>query len=77
MIKSGMMLAQVKAARLPAISVAKNGKTTGPWTTDMFVEAGRITALAAEAGSRQQAVRSYVFADSRQLPAASPKETRS
>jgi hypothetical protein len=39
MIKSGMTLAQVKAARPTRDYDARYGKTTGPWTTDMFVEA--------------------------------------
>jgi cyclase len=39
MIKNGMTLAQVKAARPTRDYDARYGKTTGPWTTDMFVEA--------------------------------------
>ena len=39
MIKSGMTLAQVKTARPTRDYDARFGKTTGPWTTDMFVEA--------------------------------------
>jgi cyclase len=39
MIKSGMTLAQVKAARPTRDYDARYGKMTGPWTTDMFVEA--------------------------------------
>jgi glyoxylase-like metal-dependent hydrolase (beta-lactamase superfamily II) len=39
MIKSGMTLAQVKAARPTRDYDARYGKTSGPWTTDMFVEA--------------------------------------
>jgi cyclase len=38
MIKSGMTLAQVKAARPTRDYDARYGKTSGPWTTDMFVE---------------------------------------
>jgi cyclase len=39
MIKNGMTVAQVKAARPTRDYDARYGKTTGPWTTDMFVEA--------------------------------------
>ena len=39
MIKKGQTLAQVKAARPTRDYDARYGKTTGPWTTDMFVEA--------------------------------------
>ena len=39
MIKNGMTLAQVKAARPTRDYDARYGKTTGAWTTDMFVEA--------------------------------------
>ena len=39
MIKQGMTLAQVKAARPTRDYDARYGKQTGPWTTDMFVEA--------------------------------------
>jgi cyclase len=39
MMKNGMTLAQVKAARPTRDYDARYGKTTGPWTTDMFVEA--------------------------------------
>ena len=39
MIKNGMTLAQVKAARPTRDYDARYGKTTGPWTTDMFVDA--------------------------------------
>lgn len=38
MIKNGMTLAQVKAARPTRDYDARYGKTTGAWTTDMFVE---------------------------------------
>jgi hypothetical protein len=34
-----MTLAQVKAARPSRDYDARYGKQTGPWTTDMFVEA--------------------------------------
>ena len=39
MIKKGATLAQVKAARVTADYDARLGATSGPWTTDMFVEA--------------------------------------
>jgi hypothetical protein len=35
----GMTLAQVKAARPTLDFDGRYGSTTGPWTTDMFVEA--------------------------------------
>jgi hypothetical protein len=35
----GMTLAQVKAARPTMDFDGRYGATTGPWTTDMFVEA--------------------------------------
>lgn len=38
-IKAGATLAQVKAARITADYDARYGATTGPWTTDMFIEA--------------------------------------
>lgn len=39
MINAGATLQQVKAARLTADYDPRFGATTGPWTTDMFVEA--------------------------------------
>jgi cyclase len=39
MIKKGATLAQVQAARLTADYDTRFGATSGPWTTDMFVEA--------------------------------------
>ena len=39
MIKNGASLQQVKAARLTADYDDRYGATSGPWTTDMFVEA--------------------------------------
>lgn len=39
MIKKGMSLAQVKAARPTRDYDKRYGRTTGSWTTDMFVEA--------------------------------------
>ena len=39
MIKQGMTLEQVKAARPTLDYDGRYGATTGPWTTDMFVEA--------------------------------------
>jgi hypothetical protein len=38
-IKKGMTLAQVKASRPTMDFDGRYGSTTGPWTTDMFVEA--------------------------------------
>jgi glyoxylase-like metal-dependent hydrolase (beta-lactamase superfamily II) len=38
-IKRGMTLEQVKAAKLTRDYDPRYGKDTGPWTTDMFVEA--------------------------------------
>ena len=39
MITAGATLEQVKAARVTADYDTRYGKSTGPWTTDMFVEA--------------------------------------
>jgi cyclase len=39
MVSAGATLAQVKAARLTADYDTRYGSSTGPWTTDMFVEA--------------------------------------
>jgi hypothetical protein len=39
MIKKGMTLQQVKAAKPTLEYDGLYGATTGPWTTDMFVEA--------------------------------------
>jgi hypothetical protein len=39
LIKSGATLDQVKAARVTADYDTRYGASTGPWTTDMFVEA--------------------------------------
>jgi hypothetical protein len=39
MIGKGMSLAEVKAARPTRDYDARYGTATGPWTTDMFVEA--------------------------------------
>jgi len=39
MIKKGMTLQQIKAARPTKDYEPRYGKTSGPWTTDMFVEA--------------------------------------
>ena len=39
MVKSGATLEQIKAARPTADYDVRFGATTGPWTTDMFVEA--------------------------------------
>jgi cyclase len=55
MIKNGMTLAQVKAARPTRDYDARYGKTTGPWTTEMFVEAAynSLNSRQPAAGSRQ------------------------
>ena len=39
MINSGATLDQVKRARVPADYDPRYGVTSGPWTTNMFVEA--------------------------------------
>ena len=39
MVKKGMTLEQVKAARPTLDYDSHYGATSGPWTTDMFVEA--------------------------------------
>ena len=39
LIKKGMTLEQVKAARPTLDYDGLYGATTGPWTTDMFIEA--------------------------------------
>jgi hypothetical protein len=39
MVKNGATLAQVKAARTTADYDTRFGAATGPWTTDMFIEA--------------------------------------
>ena len=39
MLKSGATLEQVQAARLTADYDDRYGANTGPWTTNMFVEA--------------------------------------
>ena len=38
-IKKGQTLAQIKAAKPTYEYDARWGSTTGPWTTDMFIEA--------------------------------------
>jgi cyclase len=43
MVNKGMSLAQVKAAKPTIDYDARFGATTGPWTTDMFVEAAYKT----------------------------------
>ena len=49
MIKKGMTLEQVKAARPTMDFDGRYGSTTGPWTTDMFVEAVYRTLRGAQA----------------------------
>jgi glyoxylase-like metal-dependent hydrolase (beta-lactamase superfamily II) len=39
LVKKGMTLEQVKAAKVTADYDGRYGATTGPWTTDMFIEA--------------------------------------
>jgi len=39
MINAGATLAEVKAARVTADYDTQYGANTGPWTTEMFVEA--------------------------------------
>jgi hypothetical protein len=39
LVKNGATLEQVKAARVTADYDPRYGATTGPWTTDMFVDA--------------------------------------
>ena len=39
LIGEGMMLAQIKAARPSLDFDGRYGSTTGPWRTDMFIEA--------------------------------------
>jgi len=39
MVNKGMTLEQVKAARPTQDYDVRYGATTGPWTTDMFIEA--------------------------------------
>ena len=55
MIKNRMTLAQVKAARPTRDYDARYGKTSGPWTTDMFVEAAynSLNSRPSAVGSRQ------------------------
>ena len=55
MIKSGKTLAEVKTARPTRDYDARYGKTTGPWTTDMFVEAAYNSLMSRQpaAGGRQ------------------------
>jgi glyoxylase-like metal-dependent hydrolase (beta-lactamase superfamily II) len=43
MVEKGMTLDQVKAAKLTADYDPRYGATTGPWTTDQFVEAAYIS----------------------------------
>ena len=49
MIKKGMTLDQVKAAHPTLDFDGRYGSTTGPWTTDMFIEAVYRTLRAAQA----------------------------
>ena len=51
MMKKGMTLEQVKATKPTADYDGRYGATTGPWTTDMFIEAVYKT-LPRDAASR-------------------------
>ena len=57
LVKKGMTLEQVKAAKPTADYDGRYGATTGPWTTDMFIEAVYKT-LPRDAASRPAAPRS-------------------
>ena len=52
MVDAGATLAQVRAARLTADYDTRYGANTGPWTTDMFVEAVYNSLKAATPASR-------------------------
>ena len=43
MVEKGMTLEQVKAAKPTADYEPRYGATSGPWTTDMFIEAAYVT----------------------------------
>jgi len=49
LIEAGATLQQVKAARVTADYDTQFGANTGPWTTDMFVEAAHTSLKAAPA----------------------------
>ena len=52
LIDGGATLAQVRAARLTADYDTRYGANTGPWTTDMFVDAVYNSLKAATPASR-------------------------
>jgi hypothetical protein len=54
MVKKGMTLEQVKAAKPTADYDGRYGATSGPWTTDLFIEAVYKT-LPRDAASRPAA----------------------
>ena len=55
MVKKGMTLEQVKAAKPTADYDPRYGTSTGPWTTEMFVEAVyRSLAPAAQSRGRTE-----------------------
>ena len=54
MVKKGMTLEQVKAAKPTADYDGRYGATTGPWTTDMFIEAVYKTLPRGAARSRKR-----------------------
>ena len=55
MVKKGMTLDQVKAAKPTADYDPRYGASTGPWTTEMFVEAVyRSLAPAAQSSGRTE-----------------------
>jgi hypothetical protein len=53
MIKKGATVAQVKAARVTADYDTRLGATSGPWTTDMFVEAVYTSLQQAKSAARK------------------------
>jgi cyclase len=57
MVDKGMTLAQVKAAKPTADYDPRYGATTGPWTTDMFIEAAYVTLGGGKAPARPAAGR--------------------
>jgi cyclase len=57
MVEKGMTLDQVKASKPTADYDTRYGATSGPWTTDMFVEAAYVTLGGGKAPARPQAGR--------------------
>ena len=58
MVDKGLTLAQVKAARPTADYDPRYGATTGPWTTDQFVEAAYVSLGGGKAAPRAVPARS-------------------